>query len=67
MKPLGSPRTWLRHWTTRTDKGVIHRDIKPVNVLMLDGKPVISDFGIALAVGTAGRGRLTETLGTGLE
>ena len=42
-------------------QGVIHRDIKPANVLMLDGKPVISDFGIALAVGAAGGGRLTET------
>src|SRR5687768_8712128 len=42
-------------------KGVIHRDIKPANVLLLDGKPVISDFGIALAVGVAGGGRLTET------
>src|SRR5687768_2340589 len=41
--------------------GVIHRDIKPANVLLLDGKPVISDFGIALAVGAAGGGRLTET------
>ncbi len=42
-------------------KGVIHRDIKPANVLLIDGKPVISDFGIALAVGAAGGGRLTET------
>ena len=42
-------------------QGVIHRDIKPANVLMLEGKPVISDFGIALAVGAAGGGRLTET------
>ena len=42
-------------------QGVIHRDIKPANVLMLSGKPVISDFGIALAVGAAGGGRLTET------
>ena len=42
-------------------KGVIHRDIKPANVLLLQGKPVISDFGIALAVGAAGGGRLTET------
>ena len=41
--------------------GVIHRDIKPANILMQAGKPVISDFGIALAVGTAGQGRLTET------
>jgi serine/threonine-protein kinase len=42
-------------------QGVIHRDIKPANILMQDGKPVISDFGIALAVGAAGGGRLTET------
>ncbi len=41
--------------------GVIHRDIKPANILVQDGKPVISDFGIALAVGAAGGGRLTET------
>ena len=41
--------------------GVIHRDIKPANVLLQDGKPVVSDFGIALAVGAAGGGRLTET------
>ena len=42
-------------------KGVIHRDIKPANILLQDGKPIISDFGIALAVGVAGGGRLTET------
>ena len=40
---------------------MIHRDIKPANVLLLQGKPVISDFGIALAVGAAGGSRLTET------
>ena len=42
-------------------QGVIHRDIKPANVLLQDGKPVISDFGIALAVSTSGAGRMTET------
>ena len=41
--------------------GVIHRDIKPANILLQDGKPVISDFGIALAVSAGGAGRLTET------
>ena len=42
-------------------QGVIHRDIKPANILLQDGKPVVSDFGIALALGAAGAGRLTET------
>lgn len=41
--------------------GVIHRDIKPANILPHDGNPVVSDFGIALALGVAGVGRLTET------
>jgi serine/threonine-protein kinase len=40
---------------------VIHRDIKPANILMHEGRPLIADFGIALAVGAAGGGRLTET------
>jgi len=42
-------------------QGVIHRDIKPANVLLADRRPVVSDFGIALAVGAAGGRRLTET------
>ena len=40
---------------------VIHRDIKPANILIQGGEPVVSDFGIALAVGAAGGSRLTET------
>jgi len=42
-------------------QGVVHRDIKPANVLFQDGEPVVSDFGIAIAVGAAGGDRLTET------
>jgi hypothetical protein len=42
-------------------RGVVHRDIKPANVLLQDGKPVIADFGIALAVGAGDGDRLTET------
>ena len=42
-------------------RGVIHRDIKPANILLQDGKPVVADFGIALAVSSAGGHRLTET------
>jgi serine/threonine-protein kinase len=42
-------------------KEIIHRDIKPENILLQDGRPVVADFGIALAVSAAGQGRMTET------
>jgi len=41
--------------------GVIHRDMKPENVLLKAGQPVIADFGIALAVSNAGGARVTQT------
>ena len=42
--------------------GVIHRDIKPENILLHDGSALVADFGIALAVSSAGGGsRMTET------
>src|ERR1051325_3789149 len=39
--------------------GVIHRDIKPENILLHDGSALVADFGIALAVQTAGGPRMT--------
>ncbi|MGZ5384243.1 MAG: protein kinase domain-containing protein [Acidimicrobiia bacterium] len=42
-------------------KGVIHRDIKPENILLYQGEAIVADFGIAMALSTAGRERLTET------
>jgi Tol biopolymer transport system component/tRNA A-37 threonylcarbamoyl transferase component Bud32 len=42
-------------------QGVIHRDIKPENILLHEGRPMVADFGIALAVSAAGGGRMTET------
>ena len=39
---------------------VIHRDIKPENVLFSEGHAVVADFGISLAVKSAGGERLTE-------
>ena len=44
-------------------QGVIHRDVKPENILLHEGEAVLADFGIALAVKEAGGNRLT---GSGL-
>jgi serine/threonine-protein kinase len=41
--------------------GVIHRDIKPENILLHDDRPMVADFGIALALSAAAGGRMTET------
>ncbi len=42
-------------------QGVIHRDIKPENILLHNGRPMVADFGIALALSAAAGGRMTET------
>ena len=42
-------------------RGVIHRDIKPENILLHDGRALVADFGIALAVEQAGGQRMTQT------
>ena len=42
-------------------QGVVHRDVKPENILLQDGHALVADFGIALAVQSAGGQRMTQT------
>ncbi len=47
--------------------GVVHRDVKPENILLQDGQALVADFGIALAIEQAGGARMTQaglSLGT---
>ncbi len=42
-------------------QGVVHRDVKPENVMLHEGEAMIMDFGIAKAVSVAGSETLTQT------
>ncbi len=42
-------------------QGFIHRDIKPDNIMLADGRALLMDFGISRAIDQAGTERLTET------
>jgi len=42
--------------------GVVHRDMKPEDILLQNGHALVADFGIALAVHHAGGARMTHHL-----
>ena len=48
-------------------QGIVHRDVKPANIILADAGAMLVDFGIARAIEMAGRQRITHsgfTVGT---
>ena len=66
---LGEALAIVRNVATALDyaheQGVIHRDVKPANILLCAGSALVADFGIARAVMSAGNEQLTAS-GVGL-
>ena len=41
--------------------GILHRDVKPENILLADTRALVADFGLARAIGLANYRKLTDT------
>ena len=41
-------------------QGVVHRDVKPSNILISSGHALVADFGVARAIRAAGSYKLTR-------
>ncbi|MCH7717791.1 MAG: protein kinase [Gemmatimonadetes bacterium] len=43
------------------DQDVVHRDVKPGNILLYEGHALVTDFGVARAISAAGSDPMTES------
>jgi serine/threonine-protein kinase len=63
--PLGRALRLARETADALDyahrQGVIHRDVKPENILLDEGHAIVADFGVARAVSAAADSNLTQT------
>jgi serine/threonine-protein kinase len=47
-------------------RGIVHRDVKPENILLSDGVPIVADFGISRAISGGGSGASTRMTQAGM-